>query len=98
MTASGISSRATCRRCCGLCSYDTICHEHVEYYSLGVVADILDRADFVIIDVQMNAVNGGSFAVTAAKRGRGLPANRVVTEWILEQEDRLGLRTPQALS
>jgi len=24
-----------------LCSYDTICHEHLEYYSLGVVGDIL---------------------------------------------------------
>jgi hypothetical protein len=78
-----------------LCSYDTICHEHLEYYSLGVVSDILDRADFSIVDVQMNAVNGGSFAVTAAKRGSGRPANRVVTDWILEQEDRLGLRTPR---
>ena len=78
-----------------LCSYDTICHEHLEYYSLGVVAQILDRADFVVVDVQMNAVNGGSFAVTAAKRGRGLPANRIVTDWILEQEERLGLGTPR---
>ena len=78
-----------------LCSYDTICHEHLEYYSLGVVAGILDRADFTIIDVQMNAVNGGSFAVTAAKRGRGLPANRAVIDWILEQEERLGLGTPR---
>ncbi len=30
-----------------LCSYDTICHEHLEYYSLGVVEGILDRAGFV---------------------------------------------------
>jgi hypothetical protein len=78
-----------------LCSYDTICHEHLEYYSLGVVAGILDRADFTIVDVQMNAVNGGSFAVTAAKRGRGLPTNRAVIDWILDQEERLGLRTPR---
>jgi hypothetical protein len=78
-----------------LCSYDTICHEHLEYYSLGVVARILDQADFSIIDVQMNAVNGGSFAVTAAKRGRGRRVNSVVTDWILEQEERLGLGTPR---
>jgi len=25
-------------------SYDTICHEHLEYYSLSVVAKILDAA------------------------------------------------------
>lgn len=78
-----------------LCSYDTICHEHLEYYSLRVVADILDRADFTIIDVQMNAVNGGSFAATAAKRGRVMPANRAIIDWILEQEERLGLATPR---
>lgn len=76
-------------------SYDTICHEHLEYYSLSVVAGILDRADLVIVDVQMNAVNGGSFAVTAAKRSGRLPINRVVTDWILEQEERLGLGTPK---
>ena len=26
-------------------SYDTICHEHLEYYSLGVMQTILERAD-----------------------------------------------------
>lgn len=43
-------------------SYDTICHEHVEYYSLKVVCDILGAADLQVLDVQMNAVNGGSFS------------------------------------
>src|SRR5215469_6705304 len=51
-----------------LCSYDTICHEHLEYYSLSVVRAILDAADMKIIDVQMNAVNGGSFAVDATRK------------------------------
>ncbi len=43
----------------------------------------------------MNAVNGGSFAVTAAKRDSGLQANRAVIDWILAQEERLGLGTPK---
>ena len=42
-------------------SYDTICHEHLEYYSLSVIAKILDRADLQMVDVVTNAVNGGSF-------------------------------------
>ena len=46
-------------------SYDTVCHEHLEYYSLGVVKHILDAAGMRPLDVKMNAVNGGSFAVTA---------------------------------
>ncbi|EWY41343.1 methyltransferase [Skermanella stibiiresistens SB22] len=78
-----------------MCSYDTICHEHLEYYSLGVVKYILDAADMKIVDVQMNAVNGGSFAVTAAKRSNPITANDAVVNWLLEQEERMGLNTPR---
>ena len=77
-------------------SYDTVCHEHLEYYSLGVVKTILDRAGLRLVDVVMNSVNGGSFAVTAAKAAnRTTKSNRPVVEWLLEQEDRMGLRTPR---
>jgi hypothetical protein len=76
-------------------SYDTICHEHVEYYSLGVVRRILDQAEFEIVDVTMNAVNGGSFAVTARKKRLNRePAVVPVRDWLLEQEDRMGLDSP----
>ena len=76
-------------------SYDTICHEHVEYYSLGVVKKILAQADLKILDVQMNAVNGGSFAVTAAHSSSSKPSNDAVIEWLLAQEERMGLNTPR---
>jgi hypothetical protein len=79
-----------------LCSYDTICHEHLEYYSLDVVRAILEAADMKIIDVQMNAVNGGSFAVNAAKKGNDrFRPNDAVVGWLLEQEERMGLNTPR---
>lgn len=74
-------------------SYDTICHEHLEYYSLAVVQRILAAADMKIVDVAMNAVNGGSFAVTAAKTRSTLTPNAPVINWLLEQEDRMGLNT-----
>lgn len=77
-------------------SYDTICHEHLEYYSLGVVRKILEVAGLRIVDVAMNAVNGGSFAVTAAKSGnRNARPNLPVVNWLLEQEDRMSLNTPR---
>ena len=78
-----------------LCSYDTICHEHLEYYSLGVLKTVLAAADMRIVDVQMNAVNGGSFAVTAAKNRNPIRANDAVIEWLLGQEERMGLGTPR---
>lgn len=75
-------------------SYDTICHEHLEYYSLGVVKKILDAANLKIVDAVMNNVNGGSFAVTATKNSNtNLKTNLAVINWLLEQEDRMGLNT-----
>ena len=77
-------------------SYDTVCHEHLEYYSLTLVQTILDRAGLKVVDVVTNAVNGGSFAVTAVKAGnQSLPQNLPVIDWLLEQEDRMGLTTPR---
>jgi hypothetical protein len=77
-------------------SYDTICHEHLEYYSLGVVQTILDTAGMKVVDVIMNNVNGGSFAVTAAKKtNSGIRTNDAVVNWLLEQEGRMGLNTPK---
>jgi hypothetical protein len=77
-------------------SYDTICHEHLEYYSLGVIKTVMKRAGLKIVDVVMNAVNGGSFAVTAAKESnKNIRSNDAVINWLLEQEDRMGLHTPK---
>jgi hypothetical protein len=76
-------------------SYDTICHEHVEYYSLGPVKTILDQCGLRIVDVKMNAVNGGSFAVTACKVSAPFKSDDAVIQWLLEQEERMGLSTPR---
>lgn len=78
-----------------LTSYDTICHEHVEYYSLMTVDTIVRAAGLKIVDVEMNGTNGGSFAVTAAKEKSSIPVNRPVIDWLLEQEERMGLKTPK---
>jgi SAM-dependent methyltransferase len=41
-------------------SYDTICHEHLEYYSLAVLEYILKKAGMKMIKVALNDINGGS--------------------------------------
>lgn len=43
-----------------LTSYDTICHEHIEYYSLAVIEYILKQADMKVVNVSLNDSNGGS--------------------------------------
>jgi hypothetical protein len=78
-----------------LTSYDTVCHEHLEYYSLGVVKRILAAAGMRPVDVKMNAINGGSFAVTAVRESDPRRGAEAVINWLLEQEDRMGLDTPR---
>lgn len=41
-------------------SYDTICHEHLEYYSLSVVDYIQKQAEMKLFNVTLNSINGGS--------------------------------------
>ena len=76
-------------------SYDTICHEHLEFYSFKVVKNLLDSCGMRVVDVQMNSINGGSFAVTACKSASALISNTPIIEWMLKQEDDMGLDTPK---
>ena len=41
-------------------SYDTICHEHLEFYSLAVIEYILRECDMKVFNVSINDINGGS--------------------------------------
>ena len=47
-------------------SYDTICHEHLEYYSLAVIEYIMKRAGMKVINVLSNDINGGSLRCYAS--------------------------------
>ena len=49
-------------------SFDTICHEHLEFYSLKQLDWILDLAGLSIIEAELNSVNGGSISVAAAHK------------------------------
>jgi hypothetical protein len=60
-----------------------------------VVAQILDAAGMRVLDVKMNSVNGGSFAVTAVRRNDPRRGGEAVCAWLLEQEERMGLTTPR---
>lgn len=51
-------------------SYDTICHEHLEYYSLAVIESILARSGLKVIHVERNASNGGSIRCYASHTSR----------------------------
>ena len=74
-------------------AYDTICHEHIEFYSLKVVKELLESVNLKIIDVQTNSINGGSFAVTASRAVANYIVNDVLIDWMLFQEGQMKLDT-----
>ncbi|WP_034296376.1 class I SAM-dependent methyltransferase [Herbaspirillum sp. RV1423] len=73
-------------------SYDTACHEHLEYYALKQIHWMTERSGLKIVDVEFNDVNGGSFSITAAKKSSAYPVCKNLQE-ILEQERKSGLDT-----
>lgn len=75
-------------------AYDTICHEHLEYYSLEVVANMLSSEGLKVVDVELNAINGGSFAITAARKESKWIPNSPIINWLLRQERAQQLKSP----
>ena len=75
-------------------AYDAVCHEHLEFYSFGIIRRLVESCNMRIVDVEMNATNGGSFAVTVCKKDASYKSNTPVIEWMLRQENNLQLNTP----
>lgn len=73
-------------------SFDTICHEHLEYYSLSVIDSLLKKHQLRIISIEFNSINGGSIAVTAAKDLSSHKASKLV-DWAINNENKLALDT-----
>jgi C-methyltransferase C-terminal domain len=76
-------------------SYDTICHEHLEFYSFTIVKNLLEASGLRVVDVETNGINGGSFAVRACRSDAPFRSNSPVIEWMLRQEQDLRLDTPR---
>ena len=72
-------------------SFDTICHEHLDFYALKQIIFILSCAEMKVIDVEFNDVNGGSFSISAAKNDSSLQSNAEKITKILFREQKLGL-------
>lgn len=73
-------------------AYDTVCHEHLEYYGLKQIKWMADKVGLRIVDVEFNDINGGSFSVVAAHATSSYPTCASLDE-LLEQEYLSGLDT-----
>jgi NDP-4-keto-2,6-dideoxyhexose 3-C-methyltransferase len=78
--------------------FDAIVHEHVTYYSLRSLQRLLAAHHLEVFDVELNAMNGGSFRVYVRHEGatfataEGAAARVRARE---DEEDRLQLERPE---
>jgi GDP-mannose 4,6-dehydratase len=79
-------------------SYDTICHEHLEYYTVKQFKYLCDKYSLKIINISENYCNGGSFRIYITHSD-----NIKYTEFnnlnkYLENENNLGYNTLEPLN
>jgi SAM-dependent methyltransferase len=55
-------------------SFDTICHEHLEYYALAPMERLFAEHGLEVADVTLNNINGGSFRIAVGHAGRFKPS------------------------
>ena len=76
--------------------FDNICHEHLEYYSLLSLENLLKRHNLEVFDVELNDINGGSFRIYIKHKDGGKSikisddARKKVDE-LREYEKKIGL-------
>ncbi|MBU0580431.1 MAG: class I SAM-dependent methyltransferase [Candidatus Margulisbacteria bacterium] len=74
-------------------SYDTICHEHLEYYRLKQIKWMANKIGFKILDIELNDINGGSCSITVAKSNSPYQENTELVNKFLEEEQNKQLNT-----
>ncbi len=69
--------------------FDTICHEHLEYYSSKVIINLANKNGLKVFDIKENNINGGSKQYYISLKNSNIPLNKKVLKKTLHQENKL---------
>jgi SAM-dependent methyltransferase len=75
-------------------AFDTIVHEHLEYYHLEVLEFLFSKFDLKVVDIKLNDINGGSFRIFVQHKNKILDSEsqkRIIE--LLKKEKKLKLET-----
>ena len=77
-------------------AFDTIVHEHLEYYHLSALEFLLSKFNLKVVHIQLNDINGGSFRVVVQHKEKSIDNKSLqhITE-LREKEKNLNLSTNQ---
>ena len=71
--------------------FDTICHEHLEYYSSKIIIDLMKKHKLRVFDIKNNNINGGSSRYLICHKDAKFRINKKKIDEILRQEKKLKL-------
>jgi NDP-4-keto-2,6-dideoxyhexose 3-C-methyltransferase len=74
-------------------SFDTVCHEHLEYYSLQQIEWLAEACGLRVFDVELNACNGGSLRLAVCRKDASHPTREKHVGLLRGREEKMALGT-----
>ena len=74
-------------------AFDTICHEHLQYYSFAVLEKLLESQSLEVRRAELNDVNGGSIRLTITHQGGRTEQEEELLGELRREEESLELWT-----
>jgi len=75
--------------------FDTICHEHLEYYSTNVLVEMFKKNNLKLIDIKSNKINGSSKQYYICKNQSDYNVNLKKINKVIKDEKKLSLEDPK---
>jgi len=73
--------------------FDTICHEHIYYYSTKIIINIVKNNNLRVFDLKRNNINGGSVQYFICKNNSKYKTNHTIINKIINDEKKMKLET-----
>ena len=71
--------------------FDTICHEHLEYYSSKVIINLTNQNGLKVFDIKENKINGGSKQYFICLKDSKIPIKNKLIKKVLKSENKFKL-------
>ena len=71
--------------------FDTICHEHIYYYSTKIIIDLANQNDLRVFDLRKNNINGGSVQYFICKKKAKFKTNSLAINKVIRNEKNMKL-------
>ena len=73
--------------------FDTICHEHIVYYSCEVIKNMVEKNQMRIVDLEYNSSNGGSARFFICHKNSKYKSNIVKIKKFINKEKKIALKS-----